>query len=345
VLEIILSIFLVSNVFSGVGKTKYETLIELLKEESTIIVTFGEYKEELMRIEEAVSIAKGERFDIFKRRDKTIVRINGFKRILKKRNLHISKLVTAMYKISRSSWGKPFIYLGGVTIPVDGRYSLKLIIKRALQEKNLIFADLQKLERRKKLLNTTLEKYKSLVEQLVLRRTGILTSIARKEFALKTILTKREKYAKTLYDAKAWEYWAKIVTIRKKYSRKKVPFRSLRGVLSKPAPGVYLINRTKSKGVYISTLPDISVRSPEEGTVRFTGKVDGYGTVVVVEHRESYYSLIGFVTQVSVKVDQKVIKGKILGKTSTLGKATRVPVYYELRKGTNYLDPKMWLRR
>ncbi len=193
-------------------------------------------------------------------------------------------------------------------------------------------------------LNGTLKSYDRLLMRLKVRQTEIASSLARCDHLLRQLSVVRLKLPKTLYDAKAWRVWQAIVDLRHKYGSTVLPFRTQRGILVRPVPGTWLRDRTGSKGVYISAKPHMNVRSPAGGTVRFTGKVKGYGEVVVVEHRESYYSLIGRLEQVAVKTGQVITKGHIVAKAAQFGTAPYVPVYYELRKGTTYLDPKIWLR-
>ncbi len=333
----------ITLLFSGT-KTDYDRLMDLLGEELGKYQALARAREENSRLTEAISIAKMERFKVFQRRDRTTVQISGYRKTLKRRRAHFQKLLTAYYKMIRSNYGRPFIAGGSTQIPVTGAHSLKLILKRASREISVIDGDLDELQRRHTLLNKTLGSYDVIVQKLALRSSEVAADIATLTFSLKTIAEKRSALPKTLFDAASWKLWGKISEIRKRYGRKILPFEQLRGVMERPVPGAYLLDRTGSKGVYISAKPSMGVRSPAEGTVRYTGPVKGYGQVVVIEHRESYFSLLGRVEQVLVKVGDRISKGQVVARASSLGKAPYVPVYYELRRGTTYLNPKLWLR-
>ena len=343
-LNAILLIALVPSFISGGTKTDYERLMELMKEEHTDFVLLAQLKDEHVRLTEAVSIAKKEHLSVFRRRDRTVVRINGFKRILKGRRIKFRKLVGAYYKISRSVYGRSFIDSAHATLPVSGAHSMKLILKREASEIEAIEEGLRRLDKDKQLLNATLRSYETIISKLGIRSSEVEAAIARTAHKLQIASMKRQKYPRTLFDASTWNLWHKIVSLRKKYGKKPLPFEKNRGIMARPVPGAYLKDRTGSKGVYISAKPGMNVRSPEGGVVRFTGKVKGYGQVVVVEHQDSYYSLMGRLEYIGVKKGATIKKGQAVGKAATLGNAPYVPVYYELRKGTTYLNPKLWLR-
>ncbi|MBU1239890.1 M23 family metallopeptidase [Myxococcota bacterium] len=333
----------ITFLFSGT-KTDYERLMELMKEELGKFNAMAQLKEEEIRITEAISIAKTERFKVFQRRDRTTVRIGGYERTLKKRREHFRKLLSAYYKLTRSHFGRPFISKGSTQIPVSGAHSLKLVLRRESMEISTIQEDLTLLRKRREFLDKTLKSYDTIVSKLELRNSEISANIASLTFNINDISLKRQQFPRTLFDSYTWKIWGKISELRRKYGKKVLPFSQLRGIMERPVPGAYLLDRTGSKGVYISAKPSMSVRSPANGVVRFVGIVKGYEQVVVIEHRESYFSVIGRLEQILVKNGDTVVKGQIVARASSLGKSPYVPVYYELRKGTTYLNPKLWLR-
>jgi murein DD-endopeptidase MepM/ murein hydrolase activator NlpD len=337
-------LFLVLSIFS-VPKTKYEKLMILLNQELKETKATNEVNQELKRLKQAIIITKSERYQIFLKRDKTYLKLKSYERLLKRRKKKIKNLVVIFYKLHRSTWGKPFFKKGGLSLPSDGRESLKKILERELSENRLISLDLEVIKYRLKQLNTGLKDIDDLVTTLIIKKKNLTTKFARVDFKLKALYIKRKKFSKSLFDAKTWELWSKITSIKTKYLNPNISFKSLKGTLLKPVPGTYLKNLSNIKGVYISTKANGFVRSPGKGTIKYIGKVQGYGNVIVIEHYDSYYSLIGRVDEIKIKLNEKVARGKILGTAAPLGNAAFSSIYYELRRGTDYLDPKLWLKR
>lgn len=92
----------------------------------------------------------------------------------------------------------------------------------------------------------------------------------------------------------------------------------------------------KSKGLWIYGNPESHVLSPMDGRVRFVGNFKSYGNLVIVEHKDGYHSLIAGLGEISAKIEQKILAGVPIGKTSEKDPAK---IYYELRKSGKAIDP------
>jgi hypothetical protein len=81
------------------------------------------------------------------------------------------------------------------------------------------------------------------------------------------------------------------------------------------------------------------VRATGDGVVAFAGRARGYGAMVVVEHgvittRYAHLSAIW------VRAGQRVLVGKPVGAVGRTGRATAPHLHYEVRLGTEALDPQ-----
>lgn len=104
-----------------------------------------------------------------------------------------------------------------------------------------------------------------------------------------------------------------------------------------PELDTYLI----SNGIKIKAADGSQVKSVDGGIVVFTGEFRSYGKVVIIDHRDSYFSVYGQLNQIFVKEDQKVSRGTVL---ANLGKGENSVLYFEIRQDNAPDNPLLWLQ-
>ena len=77
----------------------------------------------------------------------------------------------------------------------------------------------------------------------------------------------------------------------------------------------------------------------------YVGWLHRYGLIVLVEHDGGYYSLYGHAQTATVKVGDMLRAGQVLARAGDTGGHEQPGVYFELRKGTQAIDPRQWLAR
>jgi len=133
-----------------------------------------------------------------------------------------------------------------------------------------------------------------------------------------------------------------------------VPFESLRGALPHPvdAPIVEGYGRvvdaefqtqTFRKGVEYQAPLGETVRAVADGRVRFAGWFRGYGKLVILDHGDSYFSVSGHLDEIEVEAGESVEAGEAIGAVGETGSLQGPLLYFELRKGSDPLDPSLWL--
>jgi len=84
------------------------------------------------------------------------------------------------------------------------------------------------------------------------------------------------------------------------------------------------------------------VKTVAEGRVLFAGLIRGLGGAVIIDHGE-YYSVLGRLTKLKVKIGQTLVRG------AELGVAEKKKVYFEVRVpggvGGIPIDPSRLLQR
>ena len=131
-------------------------------------------------------------------------------------------------------------------------------------------------------------------------------------------------------------------------------FRKLKGELRAPVSGhvVGRFGRVRVKGgielvrhgLTYGCSPRSRVRAVAGGVVRLAEPVQGYGTLVLVEHSREYFSLYGFLARAKVNEGQAVTRGQAIGRAGRDPLTSEPAVYFELRRRERPLDPLAWLR-
>lgn len=129
-----------------------------------------------------------------------------------------------------------------------------------------------------------------------------------------------------------------------------ISFATLRGQLSAPfrgeitvpyGPSSDPVTRLKSfsPGITIKGLPGANVVSVGFGQVAYTGKLRGYGNFVIINHDNTYYTTYAGLRQIRVTTDQIIDPRTVVGVAGDDG-----IIKFELRQGTQSLNPMDWIR-
>jgi len=100
---------------------------------------------------------------------------------------------------------------------------------------------------------------------------------------------------------------------------------------------------TFRKGVEFAAAGGESVRAVAPGAVRFAGWFRGYGKLVIVDHGDDYFTVLGHMAEIYVEVGDAVGEGDMLGTVGDTGSLAGPSLYFEIRHGAAPLDPAAWL--
>lgn len=131
------------------------------------------------------------------------------------------------------------------------------------------------------------------------------------------------------------------------------PFGKLRGKLPWPARGKLISaygdpkpgGKLTWKGHWISAGEGTPIRAVARGRAVYVGWMHRYGLIVLIEHEGSYYSLYGHAESATVAVGDDISAGETIAKAGNTGGHEQSGVYFELRKGTEPINPTSWLAK
>ena len=101
---------------------------------------------------------------------------------------------------------------------------------------------------------------------------------------------------------------------------------------------------TFANGITIKAPPKSEVYAVHDGTVLFAGTMRGYGNVVIIDHRNRYFSVSARLDQMRVRQGAIIAKGQLIGTSSRRSDRPAEGLYFEIRHDAEAEDPLLWLR-
>ena len=85
------------------------------------------------------------------------------------------------------------------------------------------------------------------------------------------------------------------------------------------------------------------IKASNRGTVTYSGWMDGYGYVVMIDHGEGYVTLYAHNSSLTVNEGQFVHKGDVIAKAGATGYATGPHCHFEVREHGAIVDPLKYI--
>ncbi len=165
------------------------------------------------------------------------------------------------------------------------------------------------------------------------------------ESELESVLSRFNLAAEVKRQREAENALAENTVVRKPGSG----FASRKGILGQPIHGKIVTSfgrrydakaslYTFHKGVDIQATPGTAVSAVFPGKVVYSGKIGGYGQLLILDHGDQYYSLVGQLGEVLKREGDEVKEGESIGRSSLDG----TPVYFEIRQRHVAVNPVPW---
>ncbi len=135
--------------------------------------------------------------------------------------------------------------------------------------------------------------------------------------------------------------------------RSENPFSEHKGKLTWPVAGTLvhdfgqprISDQLQWNGVVLAAPRGREVRAVYHGRVVFSDWLAGLGLLVIVEHGEGYMTLYGYNETTSKNTGDWVAPGDVIATVGDSGGQSRSALYFELRRGTQPLNPQHWVTR
>lgn len=96
-------------------------------------------------------------------------------------------------------------------------------------------------------------------------------------------------------------------------------------------------------GIDIRAKAGTPVGVAEDGEVVFSKRMKGYGNLILVRHKEDFFTVYAHNSVNLVKVGSKVKKGQVIAKVGRTGRTTGPHLHFEVREGAKARNPLFFL--
>lgn len=98
-----------------------------------------------------------------------------------------------------------------------------------------------------------------------------------------------------------------------------------------------------SNGIEIAVAEGTSVVAVNDGEVVFAGRYEGQGNLVIVDHKNGYFSVYAYNSSISVSTGTKVKRGQTIARSGSTGSATEPSLHFEIRRDGKPVNPLSYL--
>lgn len=96
-------------------------------------------------------------------------------------------------------------------------------------------------------------------------------------------------------------------------------------------------------GIDIKAVKGTRILAADKGLVVFSGSMRGYGNLILIRHKDNFFTAYAHNRLNSVKEGQKVKKGQVIGEVGRTGRATGAHLHFEVREGEKARNPLFFL--
>ncbi len=317
-------------------KTKKKEIEKLKKYEKNILNDLILLNNKINKIENEIKEYQ-KRLDELKKYESNINRnIQKLKKDLNKNRYYLNSIINILWKtyLHQHFLSTPNNY-DYLTLKLKWLTSLYKAYNKKLEE---IYIQESTLKRKKEELKKTKQQIKRQIQLIENKKDELLKNkmllfTKLKEIRAQTIQKKNEldEIIETVEEIK---YKLRILEKKK--------FCQAKGILPWPVNQKYF--KKHRKGIIIKTNKLAPVLACFWGKVVYTGKLRGFGDVVIVFHGNSYYTLYAFLSKTTVKTGDEVKQGDIIGLAGFCPYLKASGIYFEIRHGKDSLDPVKWLK-
>lgn len=102
---------------------------------------------------------------------------------------------------------------------------------------------------------------------------------------------------------------------------------------------------SRMHGIEIACRKFSPVKAAEKGVIASAGIFRGYGNIVIIDHRNGYYTIYAHNERNISSRGEEIKKGQQIAIAGSTGRTEQPCVYFEIRKGAKALNPLAYLPR
>lgn len=100
---------------------------------------------------------------------------------------------------------------------------------------------------------------------------------------------------------------------------------------------------TLNYGIDIKASKDLNVKAVSDGVVSIIDYIPGFGSVLIISHKDEYRTVYSHLSQIFVKEGDKIKNGQLI---ATVGESLDGTIlHFEIWNGRQNINPEIWLRK
>ncbi len=98
-----------------------------------------------------------------------------------------------------------------------------------------------------------------------------------------------------------------------------------------------------NNGIDIAVAEGTKVVAADDGEVIFSDRYGGQGKLIIIDHKNGFFTLYAYNSELSVSKGAKVKRGQTIAKSGMSGSASQASLHFELRKDGKAINPVPYL--
>lgn len=99
------------------------------------------------------------------------------------------------------------------------------------------------------------------------------------------------------------------------------------------------------KGMDIANSTGTDIRAADEGVVSYSGQMNGYGNIIIIDHKNGYKTYYGHCSELYKNVGDIVEKGTVIAAMGSTGNSTGPHLHFEIRVDDEAVDPEGYVSK
>lgn len=98
-------------------------------------------------------------------------------------------------------------------------------------------------------------------------------------------------------------------------------------------------------GIDIGAPKGTKIMAAASGVVVFAGNGGGYGKMVILKHKDNYFTVYAHASKINVRRGQYVKQGRTIAKVGSTGLSTGAHLHFEVKRGRKVVNPAVALKK
>ena len=284
-------------------------------------------------------------------------RLTNLEQSLKNAETQVAKRLVALYKYARKGYIKVLANVRDLdqfwqratylrAIMEKDRNMLEELTKQKRMQEMEVSRVGEKLIAREAESNRNKTRLSSLKKDLEKQVIRLMKTHKEKEFyetAVKELQLAAKNLKQALLNIEKKDAYKILRSSRFSDSKGKLPF-PLKGRIIKADKLSGSKSKQLNKGIFIEGVSDSRVKAVFPGRVDFSGRLKGYGEVIIINHGSRFFTISAHISSRKKQEGDVVEKGEVIGFVKRSGPSKESRLYFEIRKAGKGLDPLKWLK-